>query len=156
MARSTIAMPVAGNPISVADFGAKVKGNDEDHETRIAALEDNPLAGIVARQGGSATDWDMEGSTNYTPSTAKIQVGVIKISMSTYTAYADITFPEAFTNKPIVLTSLGKLNTGGYSNTQSFNVYADGITNTGCRINLEYSASSVTCGRNVYWIAIGD
>jgi hypothetical protein len=59
---------------------------------------------ITGRVGGNATDWDVYGTTNYTPASAKIQVGVVRVTWpgSVGGTSASITFPAAFSSIPMV------------------------------------------------------
>ena len=63
----------------------------------------NPITG---RQGGSATDWNTQGTTNYTPTLPKIYVGTTRLTVTSgSTSAVGVTFPAAYTNKPIALAT---------------------------------------------------
>ena len=62
----------------------------------------NRVPALTRRQGGSATDWWQNGTTTYTPTTVRMQVGAITLSLS---ASLVVTFPVAFSAIPIVLLS---------------------------------------------------
>lgn len=59
------------------------------------------------RKGGNASDWSIQGSTNYTPGAVRMQAGVTTVSFSPGQSATNVTvtFPEAFSNKPIILAS---------------------------------------------------
>ena len=107
---------------------------------------------ITARQGGSATDYSVAGTTNYTPGTElKVQIGVAEFTSTPQTV--TITFPVAFSAPPMVIVPFGGWlvsgNSGGYPNAE--------VTN---RPQTKYFYMSVnfTSLSGVYhipWIAIG-
>ncbi len=106
------------------------------------------LLAIVKRQGGSANDWSSAGVNNYTPTVAKIQTGVVNISVVAGFGTVTVTFPEAFSNKPVVLVS--KIYGSGPS------VLDFGIgTVTASSVVISFIASSGTATIPVQWIAIG-
>lgn len=57
----------------------------------------------VRRQGGSSTDFSIDGTTNYTEASVAIQVGVTTIT--TGSVNTSVTFPVAFSEVPLVLTT---------------------------------------------------
>ncbi len=96
------------------------------------------------RQGGSASDWSIGGTGNYTPSGVFVQTGAIPTE-SAGQDVVTITFPVAFTQVPIVMVS-----GGGISNNQQISSQHT-ITATNFTINVERAlVGSVTT-----WIAIG-
>lgn len=106
---------------------------------------------IAARQGGSATDWNTDGTTDYTPSAPKIQCGVKSISISSSTSgTSTITFPSAFTNKPLVFTSVA-----GFSGNLVHLVRSWAVTNSGCNLTA-YLDGSGSASVEVAWLAIGE
>jgi len=61
---------------------------------------------VTSRQGGSATDWNTQGTTDYAVSSPKIYVGVARLSVTSGSGSSvSITFPSAYTNKPVALAS---------------------------------------------------
>lgn len=102
----------------------------------------NRVPQFYRRQGGSASVWATAGVTNQTPAAVRMQAGVVAIAGSSVT----ITFPVAFSQPPIVLTS--PLTTGNTS--LAFSVSATQAT------ILTYAAggSSISNG-DVAWLAIG-
>jgi hypothetical protein len=113
---------------------------------------------VSQRQGGSATDWKLEGTTNYTPSSSKIQVGVTTINFADgqASAGATITFPAAFAHKPMIFLSVsGRVGESVPINSTTF-AYQSNVSVTGCTI---YAGRTSTSGTNtvaVNWMAIGD
>jgi hypothetical protein len=95
----------------------------------------NRVTTLSNRQGGSSTVWATSGSSNYVPTTTKIQVG----SAITSGGVAIITFPVAFAYTPIIILTPKSLD----------NVCTDSETASGFHI---ISSSAIT---GVYWVAIG-
>jgi hypothetical protein len=95
---------------------------------------------VLDRQGGSATDWDTQGTANYQWYFMKMEIG--SYAMGAGTTSAAITFPVAFSAKPIVLCSpslVDKDVAAGSITASGFTMLADDATGT----------------YNVYWLAIG-
>jgi hypothetical protein len=60
-------------------------------------------AQLIARQGGSATDFDNPGTTNYIPTNTKMQLGSIQWSGGAATSgTVSVTFPVAFSALPVI------------------------------------------------------
>ena len=99
------------------------------------------------RQGGSATDWNVKGTTNYTPSGGiRIQSGVVDIVFSSGAATASITFPQSFSAKPIIfLTS----QTGTHQS-----VTYDALANTSA-VDIKGVSGTFSGTLQVAWLAIG-
>jgi hypothetical protein len=95
---------------------------------------------VTNRQGGSATNWNTVGTTNYAAASARIQCGVI-LTSGTIT----VTFPVAFSQVPVVFL------TSGFHN-QIASV--DAVTASGFTGVLEFSGDSPS-DKNVNWLAIG-
>jgi hypothetical protein len=71
---------------------------DAVDDTRVG----NRVLQLYRRQGGSASDWDSPGNTNYTPTMVRMQVGTKGWTGSpTYFGSVTITFPIAFSYLPI-------------------------------------------------------
>lgn len=60
------------------------------------------------RQGGSATGWDTYGSTTYTPGKVRMQAGTCHVTIDDGDTIgtATVTFPTAFSERPIVMATL--------------------------------------------------
>lgn len=116
---------------------------------------------LTKRQGGSSTDWNTAGTTNFTPTAEniKIQTGVTTFTVvsSVNTMANSITFPIAFTNKPMMLIGLqtdSELSTPGASAPVCG---AESISTSGCNIRIKseygmYIGTVIT----VAWLAIGE
>lgn len=65
---------------------------------------------LYYRQGGSATDWSTQGTNNYATGTARIQCGIILVTIpiGNTTGGVTITFPTPFSNLPIAFTQTMK------------------------------------------------
>ena len=110
---------------------------------------------LVGRQGGSATNWETQGTTNYVPTAVKVQSGVIRIpaittaSGSLYQGNVTLTFPEAFTYRPILIAVLNMGNT-------LYNITIS-CTDTGVGTATIYGVSSASVSNvDVSWLAIGE
>lgn len=101
---------------------------------------------VRSRQGGSATDWTSQGTTTYDYSGTNtfIQVGTIRGN----TSLADkaVTFPTAFSQKPLVFITIITANSAN-SNRPAVN----GITTTGFNIRTGEDSSN----EDIAWMAIG-
>lgn len=99
------------------------------------------------RQGGNASDWSIAGATNYIPSKYLIQSGVIQWTGSEFPSGSiSVTWPVAFSNKPIVLAS------------STENVYNIGIgspTTTGTTLAWAHIAGAGATAVTINWLAIG-
>ena len=103
---------------------------------------------LRSRQGGSANDWYSQGSTNYTPGSALIQAGVARVAVVGGNGNVAITFPVAFSYKPVVFL------TKPYDGTAVADLGFSVITASGFSIYLSYVGSG-TINVDVCWVAIG-
>ena len=111
-------------------------------------LQWNGANPIVGRQGGSADNWDIGGTTNYTPTSVIMQCGMAVVTYinPNYCA-TDITFPVPFSGKPLVFTA-------AEHNTKY--TFASNITATNFTISAgDYESPYFTGDENVRWLAIG-
>jgi hypothetical protein len=106
----------------------------------------NRIAQFYRRQGGDETDWSISGTTTYTPSAVRLQGGVI-VTSSTPTL---VTFPTAFSQKPIVLVSL---RGNSFSN---YTPVIVAVTATTFQVAVTNSAGDgYVNNETVNWLAIG-
>lgn len=97
----------------------------------------------IYRQGGSATDWSINGTTNYGATLTRQQVGAVACGNG---GSVVVTFPVAFQYAPIVVTGLQ----AGWDRTVVIDqVSATGVTFV-CRDQAGNPANAV-----VMWTAIG-
>jgi len=101
---------------------------------------------VSNRQGGSATDWDVNGTSNYVPSAVKIQVGTIMVGSGTNSTA--VTFPVAFSAYPAIFL------TSQYGTGASKLFTTTGTGNSGFTIQT-FDGSNVTANVSVRWLAIG-
>jgi hypothetical protein len=104
---------------------------------------------VYRRQGGNANDWNVVGSTTYDTSASdvKIQSGMIFNNASPKT----ITFPVAFTNKPVVYASVTSVNSAS-----CFAIPLDSsVSTTGFSCQVYDNAGSTNNAQNISWIAVG-
>lgn len=110
---------------------------------------------ISNRQGGSASDWDASGTTNYTPSNEKIQAGVVNLPNSNtatgswFYGSVTVTFPTAFSAKPLVICS------ALFAGLNVVKVSASSPTTTQVTIFIITTASVTGVTMPVAWAAIG-
>lgn len=102
---------------------------------------------VTYRQGGSATDWYVAGTTNYSASKTIMQTGCFNIpKYNTSYGFGTVTFPVAFSQKPIVLIS--SVEYAGNT------LVATEITTT--TFKASYNGSDLSGGLDISWIAIGE
>jgi hypothetical protein len=99
---------------------------------------------VTGRQGGSASNWDTIGSSNYTPTTVRIQAGAGQTSAG---ATVTTNFPVAFSNVPLVFVcAVWETGEGHYIQitpaADSFTI--DAFTDADARLSIKYN-----------WLAIG-
>ena len=107
------------------------------------------------RQGGSATDWNTSGTTTRTVANPVVQSGTIvmgsqSFSSPVYYATANITFPTAYTNKPMVFVTMSNV-----SATAAFGAAVGSISTTGCTLTVNSLTDGYVAGSTVHWMAIG-
>lgn len=109
----------------------------------------NRVPQFYRRQGGSATDWDSPGTTTRTPGAVRMQAGSISTGSQAAGAFNTqaVTFPVAFSAKPLVLVSPGGTAT-------SWEMAASSISTTGF-IAYFKNTDTTTLTANVHWLAIG-
>lgn len=100
---------------------------------------------FLGRQGGSATDWDAQGTTNYSSGVnPRFQCGVKQTDAS---SDATVTFPVPFTNNPLPMVCvLGVVHT--------VTVTATSPTAMTARV-YKYDGSTAGSGYFVAWYAVG-
>jgi hypothetical protein len=143
-----------------------VSGSDADPTVRAMVQADIPADSIddtkagdrvpqfYRRQGGSATDWSSPGTTTRTPGAVRMQAGVIEWTGSAATGDITVTFPQAYSNVPIVLSVCVDTAEGGEEaqaiNTSAFNTSANAVELGWLDLDAT-TRSSVT----IAWLAIG-
>lgn len=90
--------------------GTKIEDSAVDTEHIAADSVDDTKAGnrvpqFYRRQGGDTTDWDTAGTTAYTPSAVRMQGGVKAWTGSASEGTLTVTFPVAFSAKPLVFVA---------------------------------------------------
>jgi hypothetical protein len=103
---------------------------------------------VSSRQGGNANEWAEPGTTSYTPPFTYWEAGVISISVTAGVGNVTITFPNAFSIRPLVLITVE-------SDPRHYAIAINNLTASAFRISvLELSgADSVTI--KAHWIALG-
>ena len=106
------------------------------------------VGSLVGRKGGSATNWYVQGTTNYTPATAKIQVGTVRVPVTTGSGFVSVTYPVAFAYTPVIFL------TKPFDGTQVMDMGYTTVTATTFKIYLSYAGTG-TINVDVTWLAIG-
>lgn len=77
--------------------------NDAVDDTKVG----NRVPQLYRRLGGSATDWNVAGVTGYTPGAVRMQIGAVNVTIPADMSAGStvVTFPVAFSGKPLVLVS---------------------------------------------------
>jgi hypothetical protein len=92
------------------EMGGEVDSNMVKIDTAIGTINgeiDDVVASLAAfseltnRQGGSATNWGVAGTTNYVPPAMKMQCGTIVVPAVLDTVF--LTFPTPFAGSPVVV-----------------------------------------------------
>lgn len=102
----------------------------------------NRVPALTRRQGGGATNWSTAGTTTYTPTTVRMQVGCLDVTGST-----TVTFPVAFSYTPIVIATYAVSD-------NSYFVTATSVSTTQVTLNVWTDAGAAGNG-DVNWLAIG-
>jgi hypothetical protein len=95
---------VAGTPVNAANLNHAEDGIEDAQDAADAAqvTADAAALPVKNRQGGSATDWNSAGTTNYVPTTVFMQCGnKAPAANGGFT----ITFPVAFAHIPVIFAS---------------------------------------------------
>lgn len=119
--------------------------NDAVDITKIGAQ----VAAIIGRQGGSATGWASGGSSNYTPSTMRVQCGSFYTPTTRPSGgIGRLTMPTAFSGSPVVFI-------------QNWSGAGEGVAGVVLvfpGVNyFDYAMSDDvwTASRQIFWLAIG-
>jgi len=140
------AIAAGGLADGAVDTTARLANNIVD-DTKVG----NRVPQFYRRQGGSATYWDTVGTTDYTPTSVRMQAGAIQVIVpnGATTGNTTITFPVAFSAKPLVFVTLlandANLIYAGYQ----------GVGASTVRIDVHVSGTTGDRGFNVNWLAIG-
>lgn len=133
-----------------------------DTQNLAADSVDDTIAGdrmpqFYRRQGGSTSDWSAQGSTTYTPTAVRMQAGVKRVTTGAgYSGSATVTFPTAFSNKPIIMVTLTSVGSpGGDTNAYFAVVDATTISTTGFDVWVQRNATGSATSYDVSWLAIG-
>lgn len=114
----------------------------------------NRVPRIYRRQGGSATDWSVAGTTTQTPGMVVEYMGVINKSFTSATVVSQaVTFPVAFSQTPIVTFSLGPTQSFSGGGNISYLSYSS-VSTTGFTLNVTFTAAN-TGNLDFTWRATG-
>lgn len=118
---------------------------------QILSMDTNDVIefGRMAREGGSATNWHVSGSTDYTTDDFTIQAGIVQLTSSV--SIASVVFPKAFSNVPLVFFNPTKASGAGGNVHYSYQATVVSAFANSCTFN--YPGSTVDyC---MQWLAIG-
>jgi len=148
----------SGNTLGFGQVGTDGIADDAVDTDQIAddAVDDTKVGERVfklnRRQGGSSTDWNSAGASNYTPGNVRMQSGIVTVSIANGQSYGvtTVTFPEAFSYKPLVFFGVN-------SNTSALVcVRADAQSASALDIIVNRSSTSGDLSVTVGWLAIGE
>jgi hypothetical protein len=104
---------------------------------------------IYRRQGGDANNWQTAGATGYTPANPKIQCGVKEVTTNASgVGSATVTYPVAFTNRPVVLCVIGG-DSGGSINVSFSDDSTTAMTVRVLKVDLGITTVQVN------WMSVG-
>jgi hypothetical protein len=108
------------------------------------------------RVGGSATDWTVEGTDSYLLGDLRVQLGVTQIVLTGATQWANVavTYPVAFSDKPLVITGITTKDVPVTDATTMALTNAV-TTATDIVIDLRDFATTGTRTYNIAWYAFG-
>lgn len=117
---------------------------------------------VTRRQGGSATNWDVDGTTNYIPGSAVIQTGQVKITIpaggGNIARETTITYPQGYKYTPWLGVSTGDLGSSTAQTSRAV-IAVDGANPTTKALirATRRDITSTGADEDVYcnWIAIG-
>lgn len=109
---------------------------------------------VRSRQGGNASNWAVAGTTTFDTSATDvfIQTGVIGTNAGADTT---VTFPTAFTQKPIVILSVYGGNAGDTAITANSFAECTGTISTTTFVCRTINTSGTQTNQAVSWMAIG-
>lgn len=103
-ALAIVTADIADNAITTAKIAAlQVTAAKIALDTIDDTLVGNKVPALIARRGGSATVWSTTGTTNYTPTTVRMQCGACASSGG---GTVTVTFPVAFSQPPVVVATV--------------------------------------------------
>lgn len=144
-------LPVAGNPVSVSGFGAKVRNSIIWLKSQI----DNSLA-VTYHQGGSETQLNVPGTSNYAKSGETMIHGVAYFPTGSATTTVTVTYPFTWAHEPeIILGAPYQYGTGGYSGYPWWRLADENTGQTTTDFKIVLGVNDRTCVFAVPWIAIG-
>lgn len=152
-----VAITQGGTGASTAAAARTALGVAAASHSHAAAQIPGNVVEFVYRQGGDATDWSRQGTTDYDldPSDVQMVGGVIRVVVATgdLIGNSTLTFPIAFTYKPIVFVP-------GATDGDVKRIYADLSTVTTTDINiwveLETANDLGNTNVDVPWVAFGE
>ena len=132
------------------DDGTIISSNIADDNVVVDKLGAG-AARLRNRQGGSATDWNLQGLTTHTTGCVEIQVGVSDFEMipSSVNQISAITFPYAYLDGiPIVIACLGNMEA-------DIRFSVEIVSKIQTQFRYKRDAPEGAIFGNVFWMAIG-
>lgn len=107
---------------------------------------------VYRRQGGSNTGWDTQGTTDYIPANARVQVGSGRINFAgVNTAAMAVTYPVPYAYAPAILLTLRSSGAGGAKVSRLF---TQNETTAGFYAYAELTGVA-TGTLDFFWMALG-
>ena len=122
------------------------------------APEWGDVAGITARQGGDANNYDTPGTTNYSSPSIEMQTGVVNVVINSGWSYnhtpVTVTFPHAFGDVPEVVA----VGTNMSGTVGAYSLTGDTRNATASTVEITMTLGALASGNQtirVRWIAVG-
>jgi len=111
----------------------------------------NRVPQFYRRQGGSSSYWTVPGSSNYTPTTVRMQAGSVEITIANGDNYESVQvfFPTSYPSSPLVFAQIGE------SVSENMCVYTGPEGSNYFTATLRRNSTSGDATVTVYWLAIG-
>jgi hypothetical protein len=141
-------------PAGAIEQGAVTAGAFGANSIAIADIG-TMIPGLLGRQGGSSGDWSVVGTSNYTSGlNVRVQAGVRQVTVANgqTAGTATITFPVAFSSKPIMIVSIDTISDN--EGVPTIACYAASASAATIDV-LMSTAQSGTTTLYISWLAIG-
>jgi hypothetical protein len=136
---------------SYCHIPTQISTADMDADSVDDTVVGNRVPALTRRQGGSATDWTSSGTNDYTPTTVRMECGVItNTSTGADSGSVTATFPIAFAYPPLVFPTYG-----GDATAYPMAVSALNASSTQVTIVWHTTDASTPTNPVFHWLAIG-
>lgn len=115
----------------------------------LTLTDERSFINVLRRQGGGTTDWSTAGTTNYIPDATKMEAGCVTwTGGAAATGSVTITFPKAFSDKPLIYVTAAAISDAGV-------VGVVGVAASKSQATLTWYASVNQTAVSINWLAIG-